>query len=779
MKIQCTCGAKFSFEVTPESAANPVQFICPNCGLDSSDLMNDLIRRELDRLGGSRQPEEGTPPKEPTQLVVKRSRMRVSRSTTPDAGALKPEDGTGAVADPPAVVYCAKHPGEPVAEKCAVCHKPICPQCLALFGFFCSPFCKSKAAAENLQVPVYQNLASAVEARFWRKVGRIFAALVTLVVLVIGGGLWYVFYAAQPHAVFSQSFDPPASAGHGRRVGLDQLLVLHGGTLARCDVKTQTTVWSHEVIASKTVDALAARLAERQGDRLYKQSGPQLQQLARKIVEAQLSLLGAGSNVWLADATRLVHYDWATGRELQSLPLGGDQGAVTTGDGELLVMREAATGAKFVTHINFADGTGRTEEFHETGKLTLVTGTDQPGGSGLPSATGTPGQPLDPSTVAEQARNLTTPARMALPAVLANNAHQQQLMEEMREDDAPKPKPSASPTAPPAEAFQLVPGTRGLVQYSVKLLEQHLVKRAAMKAPAGKSVINGDLTASQGTEVANETLNEMQRANGGDQVTEDESRYQVTVRRPGAAETPDWTGEVVGPPVVYALKTVNVLTAGKSVTVLDQANNKQWTAALTYNVAPSRRGLNGEASPFGAGPCVEQGDTLFVVDQAVLTAFDLATGNARWRLPSVGIVGLFPDDQGMLYVNTTTANPDKIKYSRQIDVAESIDSILLKVDARTGRNLWTAKTGGFASYVSGPFVYTLQSHDVQEDERTGDLTAVLQRSPFMKIFRLDPKNGHTLWEYDDAHAPLDVWFDKNVIGVVFHTRVEVLKYFAL
>jgi outer membrane protein assembly factor BamB len=133
----------------------------------------------------------------------------------------------------------------------------------------------------------------------------------------------------------------------------------------------------------------------------------------------------------------------------------------------------------------------------------------------------------------------------------------------------------------------------------------------------------------------------------------------------------------------------------------------------------------------------------------------------------------------MLYVNTTTANPDKIKYSRQIDVAESIDSILLKVDARTGRNLWTAKTGGFASYVSGPFVYTLQSHDVQEDERTGDLTAVLQRSPFMKIFRLDPKNGHTLWEYDDAHAPLDVWFDKNVIGVVFHTRVEVLKYFAL
>ncbi len=79
----------------------------------------------------------------------------------------------------------------------------------------------------------------------------------------------------------------------------------------------------------------------------------------------------------------------------------------------------------------------------------------------------------------------------------------------------------------------------------------------------------------------------MQRNNGGDTVTEDESRYQVTVHLPDSADAPDWTGEVVGPPQLFVLKTVNVIAAGKSVIVLDKANKKLWQAALTYNVGPA------------------------------------------------------------------------------------------------------------------------------------------------------------------------------------------------
>src|SRR3974390_2377671 len=60
MKIQCTCGAKFAFDITPEMAGQGVKFVCPQCGLDSSDHVNHLLREELARLGAP----PGTPVRE-------------------------------------------------------------------------------------------------------------------------------------------------------------------------------------------------------------------------------------------------------------------------------------------------------------------------------------------------------------------------------------------------------------------------------------------------------------------------------------------------------------------------------------------------------------------------------------------------------------------------------------------------------------------------------------------------------------------------------------------
>src|SRR2546428_11614351 len=47
MKIQCSCGMKYSFEVRPEMAARPIRFVCQACGLDSSDAVNELIRQQF------------------------------------------------------------------------------------------------------------------------------------------------------------------------------------------------------------------------------------------------------------------------------------------------------------------------------------------------------------------------------------------------------------------------------------------------------------------------------------------------------------------------------------------------------------------------------------------------------------------------------------------------------------------------------------------------------------------------------------------------------------
>src|SRR5215469_3523983 len=47
MKIQCSCGAKYEIDVIPEIATRPIRFVCSACGLDASEFVNDLIRREL------------------------------------------------------------------------------------------------------------------------------------------------------------------------------------------------------------------------------------------------------------------------------------------------------------------------------------------------------------------------------------------------------------------------------------------------------------------------------------------------------------------------------------------------------------------------------------------------------------------------------------------------------------------------------------------------------------------------------------------------------------
>jgi outer membrane protein assembly factor BamB len=300
-----------------------------------------------------------------------------------------------------------------------------------------------------------------------------------------------------------------------------------------------------------------------------------------------------------------------------------------------------------------------------------------------------------------------------------------------------------------------------------------------MQPASSKSVLNGNLTVSQTTELANEMLNEAQRARGGEVVREDESRYRATIRRLDGPDT--WSDEVIGPPELFPLTTVNVLTANKMVMVFSKTNKKLWQKPLTFNVRGGLVALEAEHAPYGQGPCVERKDILYVIDEGVLTAFDLATGNARWRLPSVGITGLFFDEEGMLYVNTTTASPDAIKYSNQIDISQKARSVVMKIDPRTGKGLWTAELGGLVSYVSGKFIYAMRSYQADTDEENGGYTAdsIAGRESFLSIKRINPKNGHVMWNYPDNRVPLDVQFDQNTIRLVFKKEVQILRFLAL
>jgi PQQ-like domain len=787
MKIACPCGAKYSLEVTPEMALTPMRFVCENCGLDASDFVNQLIRQELASAAPAAEPPAAAP-------VTIKPRLTVARSQPQAQPAHEASD------DPDAPQCCVRHQ-QPADERCRMCNKPICPKCMELFGYVCSPLCKAKASSHGIDIPEYEFQSSVVEKRRWRVVAGLSVVAAVLVVFVLAVWGWYTWVGSVPHPVFSVRFPAPVFSGQARLVGKNQIVFLRGGTLARYDTTTKKEVWSTYLVDKKQVENSVAQqmkvikaIVDKANNEAWDDvpkfpSKEKLQEMAEQTLASELQLRVRGSNVWVATSEKLVRYDWDSGKPAQEISLANGFGNVIAQGDELLMTGQNTNGQEIVTHVDLASGDSRVEEIGTPNKSVAMAGTRSKqtrvaaggaGGAGLP--VGTPGadagKPLDPATVADQAQRLSVPGKIALPAVLANSMNQERILAELRDSQSRPRSPSEGPDF--GEQVSLLPSKSGHVEFAVRLLESRMVARSAMKPPPGKSALDGDVNASRTMDVANEILNEMQRTRGGDTVIENESRYKVTIRRPDAKDVPDWTGEVIGPPSLIPLPTVNVLTANKSLTVFDKSNKKLWQASLTYNVDAEGRMPGESETSFGQGPCVERGDTLYVFDQAVLTAFNIASGDVRWRLPSVGVLGIFFDDKGMMYVNSTTASPDSVKYSRQIDITKQSGTIILKVDPRKGKILWTVESGGYISRVEGKYIYSVQSYgfgDREEDDEGNDLTAVLRRKKsYMRIRRLDAGNGHVLWEHFQPRAPLDVQFQGNSIQLVFQKEVQVLRF---
>jgi outer membrane protein assembly factor BamB len=764
----------------------PVQFICPNCNGDYSAFVNELIQRELAENFPS---SSAAQPASPSIPASGSPGLRISRAHVPAAPVAAQES--------PEAMVCAKH-NEPAAEHCTVCHKPICPKCMDIFGFFCSAYCKSKAEVGKMNVPAYAGSTFATEARFWRKMGWILGVAGTLAVLGLGTWIWYAWIASMPHQYFAATFDQTSHTGSSY-LNDGQIVFLHGGTLARYDMKAGKQVWSKELVSQTEIDDVVKGLNEHEttarenSGEMDVSSVPSSlrEKYARIGLEGALTLHCAGQNIWVADGGQLTQYDWNTGNVLQQVALP-DGGEATTRGNELLTFGSGMDGAPSVVQVDLASGALTTNEFHDPAVAGL--GQDSPpsgaagpsSGGGLPLSAYQSAQPMDSRRVAQQAQNLSLQGQIALPAVIANNSYEQRLEGAMNDgQDRPRtqrtythPAKTAHQTtnSPPLD-FTLIPDNDGYEEFSSEMIQENIVQREAMKAPASNSALE---SVSGGNEEAavNEQLNDMQRQNGADKVTEDQSTYSITIRQAGSPQN-SWTGEVIGPPQLIPLKTVNVLAAGKTVIVLDKTNKKLWQTTLTYDVTGGKQSPL-EESPYGDGPCVEHDGVLYVFDQAVLSAFDLTTGNARWRIPTVGVVGLFFDEKGMLYVNTTTGNPDDIKYSRQIDVTKSTTAIILKIDPVAGKILWRSQGSGYVSYVSGQFIYAVQSFDPgDEEDQMTDNTLALLKPALTRIIRISPSDGHSLWQIDQPRAAMNVQFDGSYIHIIFKKQVQVLHYLAL
>jgi hypothetical protein len=834
MKVQCNCGAKYAIDVTPEMARDPVRFVCPSCNLDLSGPINDLIRQELGMVPApaayaAPTPAPVPPPAPAPQAApaTKSTKMRVAIAHAAPAAAVAPAaparlsiskgastatHGTATeTAPPPAAANddgqpCPKHKGEFSVQHCFVCRKPICPKCMELFGYVCSPLCRAKANSNGINVPVFAGQKSVREAQQWRKIWFIGAGVSAALTLVLGVWIWYTWIGSVPHTIFSVRFPQMAYAGGSRLTGKNEFVFLHGGLLARYGLGSKKAVWTNEIITQQQLDAEIDRQMNEYKDSLnsaikhgadseFRPHVPQREELAKEVqeeMETSLHLFVLDQNVWISRNGKLTRYDWETGKAGQEVALPPGSAETKLDGGELQFSDENAFGQHVITHLSLASGETRTEEIGEPISSAVLADVKKPKTAakgkkttdsvGLPTAPGGPDadKPMDPQKVAADAQNLPYAAKIALPATLSNTRHQNQILNEIKQDEA-DPSATAGPRGwgmGNRYDRSFVNSKYGYVEWSSKVLESRGQTVKVMKDKPARSALESNPSVTNTAAIANEILNDMQRENGGDTISEDVSRYQVTVHRPDAKDVPDWVGEVIGPPSVVEQKTVTVVTGGKMLVVLDKTNKKIWQADLAFNVSRGSGFEDAETSEIsiGEGPCVERDGALYVFDAATLTAYDVASGNVRWRVPTIGTVGLFFDDQNAMYVNTTTADLDSIRFARQIDINKKTSASVLRVDCKTGKVFWNVQPGGFVSHVDGKFVFCFaskQAPDLDPDSLT-TLPGMLDSA--MDIRRLDPKTGKLTWDYAERRCPVSVRFKGNLIELVFRKEVEVLKF---
>ena len=165
---------------------------------------------------------------------------------------------------------------------------------------------------------------------------------------------------------------------------------------------------------------------------------------------------------------------------------------------------------------------------------------------------------------------------------------------------------------------------------------------------------------------------------------------------------------------------------------------------------------------------MESPDALYVFDQGMLTCFELGSGQARWRLTSVGVSRVQFDPQGRLYVNTTTASPDLIDFPQQLNPRERPQPVIMKVDPATGKVLWKVAQIADDCILSGQYVYAAYL--------SGGLGG---GGTFFNLYRLDPANGKQLWHYYQERWPRNMGYQGTSFLLQWKDEVQVLKFLTL
>ena len=312
-----------------------------------------------------------------------------------------------------------------------------------------------------------------------------------------------------------------------------------------------------------------------------------------------------------------------------------------------------------------------------------------------------------------------------------------------------------------------VPTGENLAQVSVLLKQPKVTSVRAMR-PIGESALNQNATAAMDpTALVDEMVNEITRAFGGGTKDVNESTYEVTLRRRFADKAAVWKGTLKGDIRFFAGKGVDVLTDMEHLYIFDKQNQLLKKDPLSFPVHSSFS-TGSENVPF-----LEHGGRLYFFDQGALTAYELPSGKAAWRLPSVGITTIQANDDNHLFVNSTTAPVESIQYSEQEYIKDRPKSVLIKVNAKSGKKLWESKQAGQKSRLAGDYLYGTQVSSSSLRSLTGASPA-----DRFKLLRIDPGDGDRIWEkMIEGGQAID--FNGTRILVQFGGNYRVFKYLTL
>ncbi len=721
--VHCTCQTEYEFDVEPVDGKMPAPVFCPTCGADGTEYANWVIEQTL---AGEEQAVE-----EPAA----RPRIGLRRPASEQAA-----EETAGGEEPGLPKFCYRHEQEPMEAFCLQCKKPICRTCMKQNGYFCSPFCRGRAEQSGMDIPEYAGHERVRRTRETKLLSRIATLSVLGVLGLFTAYEWYQIWGQKPSVKFTLPLTDNDRPRYVCFLNDHELLMAGNERLTVYDFNKKQQTWTQSLAAYRPAkpEPVAWTPGNKTGDESNEESVGELKpptpeqqkklmaqmEAAAEYYDQTLQVYTPAGHIVLALGRNLLCFDRATGAEKWKTRVDGRIEQLTAGNDALLAVSQKAVYDRVFTRVELASGK-----------------TDSQQRSLPPPAE----RPADADEFAAAARE---------------GVHV------------------------PRERHEFVAGGATVAAFDVKLIEKRIGVIETMKKADPKK-FEGGVKASQSMEFAEDVMNELGRMRSGGTRRVDESRYAVTIQHVFHPDAKPWTGEVVGPPSLFALKTVDVLVADKQMMVFDRNNQKLWESTLSYPIGVRGRSRladeddeedNGEVA---SGPCVERGDTLYFFDQGVLTAFDLKTGNARWRMPSVGVSKIQFDDKGMLYVTTTTASPDSIKYLDDANLTDQPESVIVKIDPANGKALWRVQKTGDECYLSGKFVYISKARG-----GSGLMSLVAASSgkgapTNFRIYRLHPKNGKKLWELYRDGQPRTVDFHNNEILLLFPDKLEVLKFLTL